>query len=119
MSDISFTPVKSPDAIELVDIRTKPTENQLKSVNINKDSETAIIGLPLVGKKTAQKVISLRKNKPFTDYKDLDKRVPLVSKSWEDVGYLVFDYELPIDNSRLGLEVIETGRSDAKQPKSE
>lgn len=114
VEEIKFNPVTNSDAIELIDIRTKPIENQVKPVNINKATETDIIGLKFVGKKTAQKVISLRKNEPFTSYQDLDERVPLTSKSWEEVGYLVFDYELPINNAKLGIEVVETGRSDAK-----
>jgi DNA uptake protein ComE-like DNA-binding protein len=119
ITDIKFEPVKNADAIELIDIRTKPTENQIKPVDINKATETEIIGLAYVGKKTAQKVIALRKEVPFTDYQDLDKRVPLTSKSWEDVGYILFEYKLAVDNTSLGMEVIETGSSNAKQSKSE
>ena len=62
----------------------KIKENKTLSFSINTADKQSLIDLKGVGSVTAEKVIELRKEKPFTDYTDLNKRVNLpLGKEWE------------------------------------
>jgi hypothetical protein len=81
---------------------------------INYATETDILNLKHVGKKTAKRVVEAREEQWFENYGDLNKRIPLQPKySWEDVDYMDFSHPDTQDEFRLQVMVSETGTSNA------
>lgn len=60
-------------------------------LKINSCSKDELTSLKYVGTKTATEVLLKRKEALFTSIADLDNRVPLKGKSWEDITAIDFE----------------------------
>ena len=75
---------------------------KIQSIKINSTSYESIEQIKYVSSKTARKVIEIRDIKRFINYEDINKRVPLaMSRKWEDVTSLDFEYIQPTINSPI------------------
>lgn len=80
---VSFS-VESPSTIPAA----YPTETvviERPRVDINKATIDDLAKLPLVGVTTATKLDKEREKEPFTSIEDLNSRVPLKGKNWEEL----------------------------------
>lgn len=97
---------------DIKDIVLEPTVTSVKpkEIRINYLTLQQIIDLKYVGKKTADRVILARKDKPFTSYEDMDTRVSLpLNRQWNAVGYITFDaVTSQVDASAPSYQITET-----------
>lgn len=81
---------------ELGSYTVKPTEKIVKveRIQINYVDADQLEKIRGVGKATAAKIIA---NRPFLSYDDLDKRVPIKNKEWQDIALLDFKVDNEIN----------------------
>ena len=92
--------INDPTAVK--ELKFEPTQQILKvtPLKINSAKFEDINKIKYVGKKQAEKVVSLREETKFISYLDLDERVPLgFNRKWEDLVHIDFEYKVStLDN---------------------
>lgn len=108
------------DNIDLKTVEATVIDEPLLKFKVNYANLQEFIDLKYVGKKTGEKAIRERKTKYFTDYQDLNARVPLHGTNhWEDVTLIDFESPKKIDEAYLNTEVVDTGSSEAARKSRE
>lgn len=99
---ISLQKFNTDSDFKVTRIESTSTIKQIQYIRINSVEFEAINAIKYVSKKDAEKVITLRKEKRFQDYEDLNKRVPLaMGRKWEDLTALDFEYVVPSINKPI------------------
>lgn len=90
----TFEPkINDPTAVKELKMDPEKKILKVKHLKINSASLQDISDVKYVSKKIAQKVIDLREEAKFSNYLDLDERVPLgFNRKWEDIVAIDFEY---------------------------
>jgi DNA uptake protein ComE-like DNA-binding protein len=93
---------------DVLDLTPEVIQTDVELVDINHINKTDLIALKYIGRKTAETVLEERDIRSFSGYGDLNKRAPLPrQRKWEDAHAIDFAVDDVLDNSALGVDVIE------------